>query len=347
LDVAGSLNNDTEWATQPVVTIQDADNNTVDVNSTVTLNASGATSVALGGTTSMDAVNGVANFAGKGLKLTGTAGSKTLTASISAPGSFSVPATISLGYGQATKLALTTEPTGFINRTNFTTQPVVTVQDVSGNTVGNSNISIDVSIDSGALTGTTRINAVNGVATFVGLGKTGTIGDKLLTFADSDGALTPIDKAFTLTHGAADHLVLKVMPTLVNDTVFSHQPSVVILDQDNNLVDTGSQSTQTVLLSASGATIGGTISVNAVGGIARFTDSGIKLTGTVGSKTVTATISAPSTISASDTVNLTYGAADHVSLSTQAANAENGSAFGTQPVAEIRDISENLSLIHI
>jgi hypothetical protein len=343
--VAGTLANDTAWAVQPVVTIQDQDDNTVDITDTVTLTATGATTVAIGGTTSMQTTNGVADFTGNGVKLTGLAGSKTLTAEITSGNGFAKNTAIILGYGVATRLALTAQPTGFTNRTTFTVQPEVTVQDISGNTVANSTISIDVSIDTGDVTGTTRINAVGGVATFAGLGKAGTIGLKTLTFKDTAGLLNPATKQFTLTHGAAHHTTLAVGSTLANNTAFATQPVVTIYDQDDNVVTSGSQSTQTVTLSVSGAStvaIGGSVTMDAADGVANFTGKGIKLTGLIGAKSLTATIASPQQIIKTETVTITYGAATKLAISTDAADALNGSAFGTQPVILVHDFSGNL-----
>jgi hypothetical protein len=149
----------------------------------------------------------------------------------------------------------------------------------------------------------------------------------------------------TLTHGAADHMTLTAASTLVNDTTFSTQPVVTIFDHDDNVVTSGAQSTQTVTISATGATsvsIGGTVSMSAVAGVADFSGKGIKLTGLVGAKSLTATISSPSSITQSETVTVTYGSADHLSLATSAAGAANGAAFTTQPVVEVRDVSENV-----
>jgi hypothetical protein len=341
VNVATSLANDTVWATQPVVAIQDQDNNTVDITDTVTLAATGATTVAIGGNTSLATVHGIADFVGQGVKLTGLAGSKTLTATITSGNGFAKDTTISLGYGVATKLTLTTEPTGFVNRTNFTVQPQVTVQDVSGNTVGNSSISIDASIDTADLTGTTQVRAVNGIATFVGLGKAGTIGQKTITFKDTEGLLAQASKPFLLTHGAAQHISLVAASTLVNATEFAAQPVVTIYDQDNNVVTTGSDSTQTITLSAVSATMGGTRSMAAVNGVADFNGKGISLTGTIGSKRVTASITALS-LNSSVFVNVTFGAAAKLAISTDAADASNGSQFGTQPVILVQDVSGNL-----
>jgi hypothetical protein len=337
-----TLVNDTAFGTQPVVTIQDQDGNTVtDSTATVTLTTTGAS---ISGTTSMAATAGVADFAGQNVKLTGVIGSRSLTAS---SGSLtSATNQVTLTFGAATQLALTTQAAGFVNRVNFTTVPVVTLQDVSGNTVTDSNLAIDASIDSGTLTGITHVVASNGVATFTGLGKYGQIGTKVLTFADASGNLPSITQSFTLTHGAATRIALAVSRTLVNATEFATQPVVTIYDQDSNVVTTGSQSSQNVRLTAQPATAGGTVSMggtvtmSAVNGVADFAGKGISLTGTIGDKRVSATLTAIG-LNSGVIVNVTPGAADHLTITTAANNAANGAVFGTQPVVEVRDVSQN------
>ena len=98
--------NDAAFGVQPIVTIQDQDANTVaDSTATVTVTASPA---GLGGTTSMAAVAGVADFAGKGIKLTGTIGDYTLTYAIAGP--ISTTQTVTLAYGAADHLADQADP---------------------------------------------------------------------------------------------------------------------------------------------------------------------------------------------------------------------------------------------
>ncbi|MFM5967701.1 MAG: beta strand repeat-containing protein, partial [Micrococcales bacterium] len=333
--------NDTVLATQPVATIKDADGNVVTSGAqstqTVTLTSTDAT---IAGTTSMAAVAGVADFAGKGVKLTGVIGARNLTATITNPSTITGVASVIITHGSASKLAVTTQAAGFVNRVAFTTQPVVTVQDVSGNTVTDATDAVTVALTGATLTGTATVNAVNGLATFAGLSKYGTVGTKTLSFSAT--GLTSAMQSFTLTHGAAYQLANSVSSTLVNDTAFATQPVITIQDQDGNTVTTGTQSTQTVTLTSTDATIGGTTSMAAVAGVADFAGKGVKLTGLVGARNLTSSISNPSAIAASSTVSLTFGAATKLTLVTPATGFVNRQAFSTQPVIHVQDVSGNL-----
>ena len=85
------------------------------------------------------------------------------------------------GYGLAhlpsdpTTLAFSTQPSGAVAWSTFTTQPVVVITDSEGNTVTSATDSVTVSITSGtgaagaSLFGTATVPAVNGVATFTDL----------------------------------------------------------------------------------------------------------------------------------------------------------------------------------
>ena len=85
------------------------------------------------------------------------------------------------GYGLAhlpsgpTTLTFSTQPSGAVAWSTFTTQPVVVIQDSEGNTVTSSTDSVTMSITSGtgaagaSLFGTATVPAVNGVATFTDL----------------------------------------------------------------------------------------------------------------------------------------------------------------------------------
>ena len=73
--------------------------------------------------------------------------------------------------GPASKAMITTEPSGAAAGTAFTTQPVIRITDLSGNTVTTSTVNVVASIASGTgtLSGTTTVAAVNGVANFTNL----------------------------------------------------------------------------------------------------------------------------------------------------------------------------------
>jgi hypothetical protein len=249
-EASGAVN-DVAFTGKPVVEIQDQDGNRVttgdDSTQIVTFDVTGPT---IGGTATKAAVAGVADFTNNGLKLTGTAGSYTVAYSITSPSIIQKTQSLTLAVGAATKLALVTEAAGFVNRTDFTTQPEVEVQDISGNKV-NSTAQITASISSGALTGIAQLNASAGTATFVGLGKTGLVGSKTLTFSATDLASATQD--FTLTYGAATK-VRATTPAagFTNDVAFSTQPVIKIQDADGNTVE---NSTATVTITSSGASL--------------------------------------------------------------------------------------------
>ena len=266
------------FTTQPVVTIYDQDSNVVTSGSqssqTVTLSATGATTVAIGGSISMDALEGVANFTGKGVKLTGLIGAKSLTATISSPSSIVATETVTITYGAATKLAISTDAADAANGSQFGTQPVILVQDVSGNLVANSTVQVTPSVSNGTLDGNdvSGVTAVGGVATFTHLGLTASAGAKTLTFAST--GLTSATQSITAITGAPTQLRIDVANTLVNNTVFATQPVVTLLDATGNVVSAGSYATQTVTLSSPDSTIGGTVSMQSVAGVANFTGKG-------------------------------------------------------------------------
>ncbi|NBU22640.1 MAG: hypothetical protein EBS38_01840 [Actinobacteria bacterium] len=115
---------------------------------------------------------------------------------------------------------------------------------------------------------------------------------------------------------------------------------VRIFDADNNLVTTGAQSTQTVELIASSGSLGGSTAISASGGIATF--SGVSLTGTAGSITLTGRVYQPQTLSANQVIELGFGNATKLTLETQAAGAASGIALTTQPVLRLRDSADNI-----
>ena len=328
---AGAVNG-VAFTTQPVITIQDQSNNTV-ANSTASVAVSVGSGTTISGTSlNVNAVAGVATFAG--LKLTGTAATYTLT--YASTGITSATQQITVTPGAATQLVLTTSAAGFVNRANFTTAPAVSIEDASGNVVTTATDNVTVSIDTGDLTGSTTVAAINGVATFTGLGKYGQVGNKTLTFRS--GSLTAATQQFALTFGAAYQLAKTTSAAgFTNDVAFTTQPKITIQDQDGNTV---ADSTATVTVTSSGATLGGTTSMPAVAGVADFAGKGIKLTGTIGGYTLT--YASTGLTSATQSITLTFGAAHHLSLTTSAAGAVDRVAFTTQPVLEVRDISNNV-----
>ena len=266
------------------VTVQDAGGNTVTTSTASITIAIGTNpgSGTLSGTLTRSAVNGLATFSGLNIDMTGTgytltAASTGLTAAAST--AFNITA------GTAAKLLFTTQPSGGISGTAFATQPIITVKDASGNTVTASSASITLSIGTnpggGTLSGTKTINAVNGVATFSGLNidKTGT-GYTLV--ATSTSLTQATSNLFNITAGSANKLVFNQQPTNTSTGV-AITPAVTITVQDagGNTV-TGSSASITIAIGTNpgGGTLSGTKTINAVNGVATFSNLSIDKPGT-------------------------------------------------------------------
>jgi hypothetical protein len=192
----------------PAVTvqIQDANGNVVtDDNWTRVTVAIGTnpSSGTLSGAVTVYAVNGVATFRGLGIDREGSG--YTLTAS-----SIGLTSATSSAFhvttGLAVKLVFTTSPGLATAGMAFGTQPVVIVQDAGGNVVTSSTASISLAIGTnpsdGALSGVVTVSAVNGVATFRGLGIDREGSGYTLT-ASSSGLIGATSSAFHVTTGSA------------------------------------------------------------------------------------------------------------------------------------------------
>jgi hypothetical protein len=142
-----------------VATLKDAGGNTVSgphATDAITVSvadgdadATNNAAVIAGGTPST--VAGAADFSG--LRLSGKVSTTyTLTFTVTYLDSASVSRTrtatqtVTLTPGDAAKLDVQTAAAGFVNRTNFTTQPVIAIQDAYGNTVTTSTASVSIAV---------------------------------------------------------------------------------------------------------------------------------------------------------------------------------------------------------
>jgi hypothetical protein len=290
----------TAFTIQPVVRITDASGNTV-TTSTVNVVASIASGTGtLSGTTTVAAVNGVATFTN--LVLLGATGNFTLAftpTSLTAATSNS----FALSFGTASKAMITTHPSGAVNGVPFTIQPVISVTDASGNTVTSSTVNLVASIASGTggtLSGTTTVAAVNGVATFTNLVLSGTPGNFTLAFTPTS-LTAATSNSFALSVGTASKVMVTTQPSgAFNGIAFSTQPVVKITDAGGNTITSSTANVVATIASGSG-TLGGTTAVNAVAGVANFTN--LKITGT-GNHTLTFTPAGGLTAATSNTVNV-------------------------------------------
>jgi alpha-tubulin suppressor-like RCC1 family protein len=269
----------------PVVAIQDASGNTVTSASsavTVTLgsNPAGGT---LSGTTTVNAVNGVATFGGLSISSAGSgytlvASSGTLTNATSA--------TFTIAPAAAAKLAFTGQPNDGTAGVALTPAVAVAIQDAFGNSVPSATNAVTVGIgtnpNGGTLSGTKTVSAANGVATFPGLSinKAGSG----YTLVASSGALTTGTSAtFAITPAAAATLVFTVQPPTFAERAQPIAPALGVAIQDA-FSNTVTSATDPVTLSLGtnpgGGTVSGTTTVNASAGIATFADLIIDRSGT-------------------------------------------------------------------
>ena len=202
----------------------------------------------------------------------------------------------------ASKAMITTEPSGAVNGVALTTQPVIRVTDASGNTVTTSTVNVVASIASGSgtLSGTTTVAAVNGVAAFTNLVLSGTPGNFTLRFTPTS-LTAATSSSFALSVGAASKVMVTTQPAgAFNGIAFSTQPVVNITDAGGNTITSSTASVVASIASGSG-TLGGTTAINAVAGVATFTN--LKITGT-GNHTLTFTAADGLTAASSNTVNV-------------------------------------------
>ena len=337
---AGAVNG-TAFTTQPAVTVQDSGGNTVSGSTaSITLAVATGTGVLACTTNPVTAVSGIATFAG--CKLTGTAGNYTLSAAATGL-TGATSASFALTAGAANKLAVTTQPAGAVNGAAFTTQPVVTIQDASGNTVTGSSAPVTLAVATGTGTlacATNPQTATGGIATFAGCKLTGTLGNFTLT-TSSAGLTSATTASFALTVGAAAQLAITTQPsaTATNGVAFASQPVVTVQDIGGNTVTGSSASVTLAVASGAGVVACTTNPQTAVSGITTF--AGCKLTGTVGSYTLTAS-STGLTGATTSSIALSVGAAAQLAFTTQpSASATNGVAFTTQPVVTVQDSGGN------
>jgi hypothetical protein len=337
-------------ASSIVAKILDSDGNLVTSGSQSTQNITLSVSDAvLSGTTNLAATAGIATFSN--VAITGLVGSKNLSAAIASPFAISTSNQITLQFGNAHSLDLTTQGQGFENSEFFTTAPAVTVRDVSGNAVSASGMVIRVSVASATLSGSVTASADTSLASFASnLKLRGVAGNYTLVFTaegTSSSGVISTSQQIALTHGLPSQLEIASHPTATRVGLsFTPQPQLRILDDSGNLV---SNSSLVVSVTANGAELAGGNTASAVSGVAEY--SGLKLVGSA-SSVVTLSyriVSNGTTISATTSVQLLAGTAVATSLSWTVTDVQTRIAPSYSPVIELFDefgnkvISDNSS----
>jgi hypothetical protein len=318
------------------VAIQDANGNTVSTSTAnVTLAvATGPQGAAIGGTTTVAAVAGVATFST--ITASPSAAGYSLTASSPNVTSASSPTFIITASATASiKLGFIVQPTNVASSTNITPSVQVAVQDANGATVSTSGVNVTLALGANAngatASGALSVGTVNGIATFspVQVALAGT-GYTLVAATPAAGLTSATSTAFNVTAGAPAKLAFTVQPTSsVAGTAFAQDVQVAVQDAAGNLV---ANATNVITLNIGNnpgnSLIRGTTSIAAVNGIATFT--GARLTKTGAAYTLQAT--GPSlSFATSTSFDITAAPASALAFKTQPVNGTAG-VVQTSPI---------------
>ena len=195
--------------------------------------------------------------------------------------SISGSATLTVGSAaapaSAAQLFVSRQPAGAESGRVLSTQPVIQLRDASGAIASASTARVTASLTSGdaTLSGTTRVDAVDGVASFTDLRLDGA-GAQTLTFTAS--GLTSAVASVTVTQTPAA-LAIQTQPGGARTgSPLASQPVVRILDNAGRLIATSS-----LVVSASVASGSATLTgraATAAGGVATFADLRVDGSGT-------------------------------------------------------------------
>jgi len=253
------------------VAVQDAGGNTITTGAiAVQLSLTGAPGATLSGTTTATSTNGVATFTNLSVDKAGSG----YTLQAAAPGLASgTSAPFQVVAGPAFALGFTVQPTTAAAGVSLGGVQV-SIQDAFGNAVTSATPAVTLSLVGGParakLSGTTSTNAINGVVTFSNLSvnkvATG------YTLSASSGSLSGTSASFDVTRAPKSQLVFASGATNTQAHSTFGAVNVEIQDAYGN-VDTSATDQVTLTLGgASGGSLGGTISVAAVNGVATFPD---------------------------------------------------------------------------
>jgi len=274
-----------------------------------------------------------------------------------APGANSVSASVvqitpavftATAIGLPAQLSYSVQPTTVTAGAPIVQAVQVVVQDAQGTTVANATNSVTVTITPGTgtggatLGGTLTQTPVGGVATFSNLTIDKAASGYTLT-ATALGVTSAVSTAFDVNAGTATTLAFSTQPTTTGSgAAISPAVRVVVQDAQGNTV-TGATNTITLAIASgtgtTGATLGGTVTRAAVGGVATFSNLNIDKSGVGYRLGATATSLTPVT---STPFDVTAGPATHLAFSVQPSDAIAGAPITPAVKVAILDASDNV-----
>ena len=330
-------------------------------DSTVNVTLAQSSGSPLVGTATLAAVGGIATFAGLNSQVSQAAETQVASATVHGVPITTTSNPYAVTPAAATQLVFTTQPSAStVALVPFAQQPGVAIQDAFGNTVdigadAVANITLSISTGSGTLAGVhgTTLTAVGGIADFSGsalsIDRVGA--NKVLTATKSDttggggtASLTATSATIAIVSAGAAQIAFSTQPGgAVAGVDFAQQPVITIVDAAGNPIIAGADATAHITLSVasgSGVLLGTTV-VQAIAGVATFTDL---LMQNAGAKVITATkedTSGSGGTSAMTATSNTFivgaAAGSQLVFVTQPGAATAGAIFGQQPVVQVQD----------
>ena len=248
---------------------------------------SGATAIALGPDGKIwfteSGGNKIARFESKGATFTGHAIGTAAVHAIRTSLAWTDSGTLTVAAGPPTKLAFGTQPSNTAAGSAITPAVTIQIQDANGNlTASTASVTVAIGTNPGAgtLSGTATVAAVNGVATFSTL-SINTPGTGYTLTAASLGLAGATSSAFNIVPGAASRLVFGTQPSSVPVGIaISPAVTVQILDAGGNLTTSAASVTVAIGTNPAGGVLSGTKTLNAVAGVATFSNLSIDKAGT-------------------------------------------------------------------
>lgn len=229
------------------------------------------------GTTTVSAVNGVATFSNLRIDRSGSGYTLAVASTTLGPVTSSAFTIVS---ALPSALQFVTQPSNAVAGTPIQPAIRVAVTDSMGNIVGDSfsrPVSLTLTHPSFSLKGITTVASVNGVATFsdIALEKSGS-GWRVR--ADADGLSSALSAPFTITAAPATYLAVEFeAPNRVKPgQTFVPPISIGVHDTYGNRVVTATDKiTISIADNPTGAVLSGTLNVDAINGLATFSDLSI------------------------------------------------------------------------
>ena len=258
----GSSSASTAFSGQPAITVEDSYGNVI-TNPTAMVQLSISSGTTLGGATVPETLsNCTSSIVNKvAITFTGCAGSAyanglTLTATTTTGTTFTVTSTSFNITGAASQLVFAVQPAAGASGTAFTTEPVINVEDASGNIVTAATAQITLTTSGGALLYCSSLAPNQGVVTVTSCTFSGLVGTSYTMTASESGLTSATSTAFSPTiYGAASKLVFTTNPTAgLSGSTFTTQPVIKVEDSGGNVVT--NSSTQITLTASPASLVG-------------------------------------------------------------------------------------------